>query len=375
MQYINDTIWRKIIKIADSNWIDICDYGHAIPGSNGPYNCIDTPVRNSAHWCVCYSYLFSITKKKEYYNAVEVLGEYLLKECSKTLNHTIACMDGSKFDSINGLIGQAWAIEGLIYAARTTNKTKYYDAAVEIFLSQEFTDNYIWERVDTDGRNLGVDPVFNHQLWFAASGALICGLKENTLVLNRITLFMDNCANIFCIHRSGRICHYGKLYKKPIIDRAKDLIKIMLDVFVKYIDIDRFGVIAYEDSYHLFNLYGFAILKKYINQLEFWNSEDFVKALNYGLNINRLNMSIKRNTRSIRVSKYSYPYNSPAFEYPYVKFIFDSIDASDKEIIDDLLSFQFEQYFEANNNTISRNEIDLNTLTARLYELLRYIGD
>ena len=34
-------------------------HNNASAGNNGPYNYVDTPVRNTAHWAIIYSYLLT----------------------------------------------------------------------------------------------------------------------------------------------------------------------------------------------------------------------------------------------------------------------------------------------------------------------------
>ena len=119
---IKETINDLLISIAQVKIDELSNKEFIDGGSNGPYNCVDTPVRNSAHWCVTFSYLYNITKEKKYYEAIIKLSNYILKIEGESASGSVKCMDGKGFTDTNGLIGQAWAIEGLLFAYKTTNK-------------------------------------------------------------------------------------------------------------------------------------------------------------------------------------------------------------------------------------------------------------
>lgn len=73
--------YNTLVKqLADKELTYILEHGFAHAGFNGPYYNQDTPVRNSAHWIVTYSYLYEKTGKQEYYDAAKILSEYLLRK-------------------------------------------------------------------------------------------------------------------------------------------------------------------------------------------------------------------------------------------------------------------------------------------------------
>lgn len=376
-------ITEFIKTIADDRISAFLELQHAAPGNNGAYMCEDTPVRNTAHWCVIYSYLARKYSEKEYFDLCKIFGDYIIDIQNKTTSGAVACIFDSRFDIINGLIGQAWAIEGLLAAYRTLKKEQYLDAAEKIFKAQIFDGELgYWQRVDIDGKTLGYDQVFNHQLWFAAVGSELVKYRNDSDIVFQIDTFMKCLSNHFKIYPNGRIKHFGDFKKKK---KIKAIIKSFVGHILPYgiwkYNPDKLRSSTYEDSYQLFNLYAFAIL--YNNGFKddiFFIGDAFKNALRYGLDYEKLNKNFNvceyeyyRPDRDVqdRTAKFSYGYNSPAFEYGYVIKTFADKDG-EKET-HRLLEIQNNLCYDENLKMYSRNTKDVNTLTARIYELIRYL--
>lgn len=369
-QCFDSKILSIIKSIANHKLSEISELGYAREGNNGSYFCEDTPVRNSAHWCVSYSILYNLTGDSRYIEGARILADYIVREQRKNANGTVKCMVGNKYDSINGLIGQAWAIEGLIETAKVLNDDTYYNVAEEIFLSQKFRhDVGYWERIDINNNNLGFDPVFNHQLWFAASGVLICSYKEDELIHKQLDRFMEKCSDHFRIRKSGLICHYGNINKMNIKAFVKKVLGVISPNLLKRRWPDKFSPYAYEASYHLFNLYGFALIEKYLPGYSFFQKDAFRIALKIGLDIERINKYVNVNTHGYSYAKFSYGYNSPAFEYGFVEKVFTNNYT--EPINRKLWNIQMEYCYSKDRELFSNNNDDPETLTARVYEFLR----
>lgn len=359
-----------IRQIADEKLKEVSTLGYAKQGNNGSYFCEETPVRNSAHWCVSYSILFDLTKDVRYRETARRLADYIVNEQQKTQNGTVKCMGGTKFDSINGLIGQAWVIEGLIEVAKVLNDDKYYDTAKRIFRAQLFNFEVgYWERIDINGNNIGLDLVFNHQLWFAASGVLICAYKNDEVIHRQIDRFMEKCSDHFRIRRSGLIRHYGDIEITSIKMYAKRIVQCISLPFFRKRWPDKYNPNAYEASYHLFNLYGFSLIEKYLPGYSFFRKHEFIKALETGLDIEKINQYVNVNKEGYPYAKFSYGYNSPAFEYGFIEKVFtgnftENINAK-------LWDTQMNYCYSQDDKMFSKNNDDPETLTARVYEYLR----
>ncbi len=361
-----------IIEIGNTTLDEINKYNYILPGVNGPYNCMDTPVRNTAHFIGIYKYLYKLTKDKKYYDAIKKLSNYLISQKSKS--GAIKCMENDKMDFLNGSIGQAWAIEGLINGFLVTNEIKYYDKAVEIFLSQKYDfDKHLWTRIELDGTDIGFDKVFNHQLWLAASGFLINKAKKNNQIFKQIDDFMKNVDDLFNIYNDGLLKHYvtGMEVKNRSL---KSYIKKML-FFLSIFD-PKFSKKNFEKGYHIFDLYGFAIIYNCDNNYSIFSSDKFKKVVDYALNIEKQNKDCKiekfdKNQKLFKTNKYFYLYNTPAFEFPYIDYTFNN--SKRKDIYQKLFDIQLKTTFNRETKKFDKNNPDGNTLTARLYELTKYL--
>jgi len=83
----------------------------------------------------------------------------------------------------------------------------------------------LWRRVEVNGSYLSVDETFNHQLWFAASGSLICQNCKDKEIIKRVDIFMDTIENALNLYNSGLIVHHLKS------KNLKDMLKRMIRAF------------------------------------------------------------------------------------------------------------------------------------------------
>lgn len=379
----------NLLTILADNQIEyISKHGFAPGGVNGPYRNADTPVRNSAHWIITYSFLYAETQKLKYFNTAKTLADFLLSTDNYEKNNSICCRTDARFDHTNGLIGQAWVIEGLIEAARLFRKDKYYQTAMRIFRQQHFNEsNSLWEVTDCDGSK-GFDLTFNHQLWFAASGAMLLryekdtGKQQSEVIANEIQKFLSAAQEkYFNVYEDGLIVHRvnyelseeEKLYSGQLSKekKKKSLLKHPLRTVKKKVTdkLSRFSFTeGLEKGYHIFDLYGFALLKEEYGEHPIFHSHKLLRALEYALDSDKL-LELRNSCGGEKFNKFSFGYNSPAFEYPYVATIFR--DKINYDLATELLYFQMEAVFDG--SSFSKNCYDAKTLDARVYELVRYL--
>ncbi|MFW6016905.1 MAG: agl cluster protein AglQ, partial [bacterium] len=163
----------EILKtVTDKEINNIFKKGYATPGHNGPYQDVETPVRNTAHYLLAYSNLYKYYEDDKYLKVINRSADYLMKSINRPNDATFYCRDKDNKDKSNGLMGQAWVIEALCGAYETLNEKKYLDLAEKVFLLHPFEHGF-WKIVDTDGSVKKIDGTFNHQLWFAAAGTII----------------------------------------------------------------------------------------------------------------------------------------------------------------------------------------------------------
>jgi len=90
-------------------------------GNNGPYLDRETSVRNTAHWLTLFSFSNFISDpviNKSAHKAVD----YLLSKTARPMSASFHSRCNLEKDLSNGLMGQAWAIEGLISAGEYLNR-------------------------------------------------------------------------------------------------------------------------------------------------------------------------------------------------------------------------------------------------------------
>jgi hypothetical protein len=377
----NSDVMDFIKDVADANLRRFVDFGCAVAGNNGPYRYEDTNVRNTGHWLIIYTFLWKKYKIESYKVIAERFGDYLIEEQKKSKSGAIKCMLGDKFDHLNGLIGQAWVIEALIYAFNAYGDNKYLECAIKIFNSQEF-DNKVgyWQRVELDATNIGYDPTLNHQVWFVIAGLMILKEREIVHIREQVNIFLNRLENdYFGVYPDGLIKHYGvkgRPNKLPLNIRLKIAIKDLCYPMRK-INPNKYDSKTQEKGYHLFELYGYAVMKQYIPDYKLYKKAEFMKAVSFAIDTQKLNEMLNispvlqgKIAPLTGMNRFAYGYNSPAFEYPLVKKMFFSHqnDKAEKELFD----IQVKLTYDSEKHMFSKNNYDPETLTARLYECVRY---
>lgn len=372
-----------IVEIAENKWKYISKHGFAQPGCNGPYKNMDTSVRNSAHWICSYAFLWETAHDIRYHHAVEILSEYILRSENYGKSGNVCSRKDRYLDKTNGLIGPAWTIEGLIYASKILNDKKYTEKAKKLFLLHPFNEtDGIWEILDLDGTR-SFDVVYNHQLWFAAAGAMLIEQEYDKKIDDEIRLFLKCSADkLFAVHEDGLIVHSLAYQLKPeeVRQQKKSIQKRRTDSLLhspfKSIKRKVKGIVLghpdqkmLENGYQLFNLYGFALLKKEYGEEAIFRSSKFQSALQYAINGNNLSQLMEPQGR-FPFNPFSFSYNSPAFEYPFVCEIFGKRN----HVMDErLFQFQINHLYDYKNRSFTKQCDDPETLDARIYELTRFL--
>lgn len=368
--------------VADS-YLDVFEYqGHANSGHNGPYGHIDTPARNTAHWCITYGYLWKEFGTFRYYELSHMFADYLVSLQSESFSGAVKCMEDESYNHMNGLMGQAWIIEALTYFYALSKDKKYLDCAETIFNVPQYNNRqHMWEMIELDGRNIGFDYTFNHQLWFAAAGSMILQYKNSSEIRDLIISYLDGCLIHLQVHKDGLIKHYGD-FSSPfnhdsLIKRwMKRTAKLTVFRNKRFKNPNRYDPDGYERGYHLFNLYAFSILRKDFGSHMIYSSDKYRLAYEYGKRMNihndyfNVENLIAGRTNAV-MNKYAYAYNSPAFEYPFIYSISSDNDFFDK--CESLFDIQLATTYDVNSKHLSHNNYDPETLTARVYELVRFL--
>lgn len=323
-------------------------------GHNGPYVDPETPVRNTAHWCITFLKAYDISKDKRFLTAAIECGDYLLSDEARPMNAVFFCRKNPEKDFANGLVGQAWAIEALVALYENTKKKEYIDTATAVFLQHPYIKKHkAWIRLNVDGSYNGFDKTFNHQLWFAAAGGLLAPFNKE--IHKQTVGFMDHLGSHLSLYQDGCIKHAGWFLCATPIDFVFCAGRFMINLPKRnYLKMKSVG-------YHGFNLFGFALLKKAFPSHPFWKSKKLAKALKYA-------KSQKFKTE-IPKSKYGFPYNPPGFE---VAFALETFKMADEKEIAEWVSWQINQCYDFDQNLmILGGTKDQKTAAARIYEASR----
>ena len=364
-----------LIKIADRYYSSFFAQGHATAGHNGPHGHLDTPVRNTGHYLIIYSFLYKHTHDEKYLQICKKFADYLIVEQQKSKSGAIQCMVSDKFDHLNGLIGQGWTIEALLYYYSISKDDRCLQTAHSIYRSQYYDEKlHLWHRIELDGSDIGIDPTYNHHVWFAACSYPLAALCQDKGIDNQIRDFLtEGAKRDFRIHHDGLLKHHVNVYNRQMRKtHAKNFIKTCLAPF-SFLNQQKLNPKYMEYAYHIFDMYGFCILKEHYGELPIFSSPQFFKAVSCAQNIHYLN---KKNgvygamERGRAFNPYGYSYNAFAFEYPYVA---KRCGFYDEKVQNSIWNVQKRLMFDVNTGMFTRNQPDIETWNARTYEIIRFL--
>lgn len=368
-----------ITNIAQKKIVELNKLGYIEGGHNGPYYDTDTPVRNTAHFAIIFSYMYKHTKDKKYFAAVKKCGDYLISKDARPMNANFFCRYNTTKDFCNGTIGAAWAIEGLVEAYKVTNDIKYIIVAQEVFELFKFDEKRtVWTIVNVDGSLRDIDRTYNHQLWLAAAGVQIISAIENKNIRKSCELFFDNMEVLFNSYSNGLIKHplYPKYRKMDTITNTLRKAKLVFKS-IKTGKTPKYK----ENGYHLFNIYAFAIIYELGWDISFFKTSDFQKTLQYCFSDElydwlenkpySFDIYCMPKVKKKDINIYGYSYNVPGFELPYIYKVFKDIIGNKDKFVQNVIDKQIKYIYNEDSISFDRNNEDSGTLDARLYEYVK----
>lgn len=356
--------------IAEGNLERFKEIGHAVPGHNGPHGHLDTPVRNTSHYLIIYAYLYKTTLDKKYKEICEKFLNYILYKQKESVSGAIKCMESDSFDHLNGLIGQAWVIEALIYYYETFKDIRCLEASKKIFYSQKYDyQMHVWSRVELDGTDIGIDYAYNHQVWFAACSYKLAEYLNDKEIDFMIKDFLTKgVERDFRIYSDGLLRHTIAVKSRSCRkEKLKRVIKILLSP-LKKCNPRKFDYKYIERAYHIFDMYGFSILEEHYGDLPFFSSNVYKKALSLANDIVFYNNNNNVLSSDKPFNVYSYSYNSPVFEYQFIAKSHNNYDKNQDELA---FSTQVKLMYDSRTRMFSKNNPDIETWNARIYEAIR----
>jgi hypothetical protein len=325
--------------------------GSFAPGRNGPYADADTPVRNTAHWLLLLATVHARSGERRLRDAALRAAAWLASSEARPGSHTFLCRTTAGKDSCNGLVGQAWAIEGLVGAAACLGAEPLSKLAEAVFLRHPFDERTgLWRRVECDGRTLGPDYTLNHQLWFAAAGALLAPLAASE-VGARVRAFLDALAQGFAVHRDGAVRHAVAAPAAWRSDR-----RVALRARWR----ERAAARERSAGYHAFNLHALALLRMHHPDHAFFASRRFARAWRHARS--------PEFERAAAGNRFAFPYNPTGIEMAQALAVFEPGSREEQER---WLAEQLRRHWDAATSLLARATDDPETLAARLCQAAR----
>ena len=342
------------------------DDGSFPSGHNGPYNDLETPVRNTSHWLITLCDVYKSKNSEAIYTAAENAASYLLSNDARPYSETFYHRKSKDKDKCNGLIGQAWTIEALAIAANTLRDPNLIDIAQEVFLKHPFNYEFaLWKRVEIDGNMIGFDYTFNHQLWFAAAGSELAqhGCPE---VENQVLRFLDNLGKLFDLADLNTVYHLLNLNISPLaINRTikeSDFRELYINNLLNYArqKSQKEKLRKKSIGYHSFNLYALGILRENYSNHSCWNLEK-IKSVVDCISNTEYKQDVKNN-------KYAFSFNPTGIENAYAIEVFSE---NNKQECLTWVKSQFDRHITSSQQIMNKNTTDPATLAARIYEAVR----
>jgi len=341
------------------------------PGINGPHNEAETPLRNICHWIIALAGAYRLTNCSRYYAKAEELVARLCSSELRPHGASYLARVSKGVDRCNGLIGQAWVLEALGEMSTLTGSTKFREIGIELVLRHKFAWKWsLWHSLDIDGRNLNIDNVFNHQLWFAATASMV-NKGDSGEINAMIASFMNALDRNLTLDGHGYVAHH--------IDRIRSAPSVRLSGLMKHM---RQGTVLqrlhrpkgttngikdpalFKVGYQSFNAYGFALLKRETRGHPFWGTNEVEK-------LTRILWSAEY-LRSLRGNPFAFGYNPPGFEVPFALQELAVIPREKLALsITQWISRQVHYSYDPYVKSMSRNAPDPATQAARLYEISR----
>lgn len=353
MTHLRELLTRSAAAALPSQRAD----GSFTAGCNGPYGDRETPARNTGHWLVSLCAAWRFTGEERFREAALAASRFLASEKTRPGGATFAHREQPGKDACNGLVGQAWSIEALCEAAFTFDAPHLSELAEQVFLLHPFDpDTGLWRAVEVDGSSLPYDVTFNHQLWFAAAGALLAPLVS-TEVAARVARFLARLPRNLALHQSGLVRHVvapgAFAWHQPRL--AVRLLRARWRERPEPVHKEK------EAGYHAFNLYALAMLRRHAPDHAFWRSQAFAALWRYARG--------DAHRVATASNAYAWPYNPTGIEMAFALETLEGPAARSESVA--WLAEQLARHWDPASSQLRRGTPDPDTLAARFYEAVR----
>lgn len=343
------TLHAKFLRLTNLLTELICS-NHFSPdlcfGVNGPYNDFELPTRTYCHLLYWSSWSYEQHKSTVAAHASQIILKLLLAQRSN-FNFIYPVHRFGKYpikDVGNGLIGEAWFYEAISkYISTYTHSCDEH--VIKLYSELQLSlNNYLLHERSSDplGNISRPDGTYNHQLWKIATY-----LESNP----RSPYYCDfyRLLSKLQLYRDGTIYHLSPCLTEQQSNKS-------IKTYISHL---KNQATLYHKScgYHLFVLYGFAIIQSTAN-LDFSTHIKLQRAIRLLSNAKYINHLFS--------NAYSKDYNRVEFEYPFVSRIFCHADPPPLVIdrLDQTLSLFINMFLSSPTPNLS--------YISRAYELCRY---
>ncbi|MEK6715282.1 MAG: hypothetical protein AABY43_04480 [Candidatus Omnitrophota bacterium] len=366
----NIFLYDFILKTAQVQLKTQKEDGSMPAGNNGPWNDIDTPVRNTAHWALAFYKAYEISKEFRFLKAAISACDYLLSKDARPYNASFLCRLSEGEDKANGLIGQAWAIEPWLFIGKELGRKDYLSAAEDTLLKHKYDEKmHLWHNLDIDGNIGSINPTFNQQLWFATIN-LIAGKKNNNeeLLHRSRDFFMNIRKNLFFMEPGLIIHEIPKYFSNSLSLNRLSGLKIYIKRVLKH-RCSPARIKELSIGYLPFNLYAFALAYDNAPDERWWDNKRFKKIIQEIIIYIQKEQFLKEANKN----KYTWTYNPLGFEIAYALYIFRNILSlkNNEESLKYWIEKQMDNYLNLESPQRDGTNIDKITFSARLYEATR----
>jgi len=334
-------------------------------GHNGYYGDPETPVSNTAHWAILYDFVYEITGDEVYRDAAHNAISYLISDSAIPHGVNFDCRNTSKKFRSNGLVGQAWAIEALAELSPQFPDLDLCQIGADVFLRHTFNERLgIWKTLSIDGEREEFDMIFNHQLWFAAAGALL-SQQNYSVVESQVRTFLDHLVDNITLYDSGMVFHPLlpdlTLSDYSYLLRTKNGRTFLDQYLYRRIQsrTDDYWTV-HSIGYHSFNLYAFGLLHRTFPNHSFWSSDRFRNVLSYA--------RLEQYRNLVSTNKYGFSFNPTGIEVAYALNVFEEDRLKEQQ---EWLKMQLERCYDPKSGLMSLSTPDRATHAARFYEATR----
>ena len=333
-------------------------------GHNGPYFDLESPVRNSSHWLATMAMAFKLTSDDSFRIAGAGLARYL-ESTSPSIDGGSVHRQRFPKDWTNGIIGPAWESEGLALAGRHLGLESAAATGAATLRRLGFDEKRgLWRALDPATRSRAIDRTVNHQLYCTAIAA---EYPDDPILKERVERFIGVALpNLLRTDDSDILEHHvpetpSQRLKHTAIARARSSVGPALRRAA--LSPGMVSDAAQRDrGYHLFSLYSAVRIARATDRPDVLSLPAIRRAT--------AALPSLAAEQSYRKNCYTFGYNPPGFELPYVALH----GATDPErglaaAARDALATQLDVSLDTETGLFTHSTGDPLTLAARAFEL------